>query len=103
MGGARKSDGWIDNQLAVMQDCCMALVIPVSKRGTVTLPPGLRKRLGLDRLENPMLLVEEQGGKLVLEAATALPVREIPESTLKKWICEDESGMDAFNSTEKDA
>ena len=79
----------------------MAVVLPVSKRGTVTLPPDMRRRLGLDRLANPMLLAEEKDGKLVLQAAAAFPVREIPESTLKKWIRDDEAVMAVFEKTRK--
>jgi bifunctional DNA-binding transcriptional regulator/antitoxin component of YhaV-PrlF toxin-antitoxin module len=79
----------------------MAVVIPVSKRGTVTLPPDMRRRMGLDRLTNPMLLAEEKDGKLVLQAAVALPVRDISETTLKKWIREDEAAMVVFEKTRK--
>jgi bifunctional DNA-binding transcriptional regulator/antitoxin component of YhaV-PrlF toxin-antitoxin module len=79
----------------------MAVVIPVSKRGTVTLPPDIRRRMGLDRLTNPMLLAEEKDGKLVLQAAAALPVRDISETTLKKWIREDEAAMVVFEKTRK--
>ena len=91
----------VDNGIAAIQYCTMAVVIPMSKRGTVTLPPDLRRRLGLDRLENPMLLAEERDGKLVLEPATAVPVRDIPESTIRQWIGEDEAAMSAFSRPRK--
>lgn len=84
-----------------MQYRSMAVVIPMSKRGTVTLPPELRRRLGLDRLENPMLLAEEQDGKLVLEAATAVPVRDLPEDKIQQWIADDEAAMQAFSKAGK--
>jgi len=32
--------------------------IPVSKRGTITLPPDMRRKLGLDVAVHPMMLVE---------------------------------------------
>jgi bifunctional DNA-binding transcriptional regulator/antitoxin component of YhaV-PrlF toxin-antitoxin module len=32
--------------------------IPVSRRGTTTLPPDMRRKLGLDAAEHPMMLVE---------------------------------------------
>ena len=79
----------------------MAIAIPISKRGTVTIPPEMRKRLGVDQLQNPMLLVEERDGKLYLEPAAAIPVRDIPKSTLQSWIKEDEKEMTAFRSTQK--
>lgn len=69
-----------------MPQCSMAIAIPISKRGTATIPPEIRKRLGVDQLENPMLLVEERDGKLYLEPAAAVPVRDIPEVTLR-CIC----------------
>ena len=79
----------------------MALVVPISKRGTITIPPEIRKRLGIDQLENPMLLIEERDGKLYMEPASAVPVRNIPETTLQRWIKEDEADMAAFQKTEK--
>ncbi|MGB1127349.1 MAG: hypothetical protein ACPG3X_03130 [Opitutales bacterium] len=75
----------------------MATAIPVSKRGTVTIPPEIRKRLGMDRLENPMLLIEERDGKLYMEPAAAIPVRDIPKSKLRSWIQKDEAEMAAFH------
>lgn len=79
----------------------MAIAVPISKRGTVTIPPEIRKRLGMDRLENPMLLVEERDGKLYLEPAAAIPVRDIPKSKLQSWIKEDEKEMTAFRKTKQ--
>ena len=79
----------------------MAIAVPISKRGTVTIPPEIRKRLGVDRLKNPMLLVEERDGKLYLEPAAAIPVRDIPQSTLRNWIKEDEAEMAAFKKADK--
>lgn len=79
----------------------MTVILPVSKRGTVTLPPDLRSKLGLDRLENPMLLAEEKDGKLLLEPATAVPVRDLPEATIRGWIVEDEKAMAALKGVRK--
>ena len=79
----------------------MSTVIPISKRGTVTLPPALRRSLGLEGLENPMLIASEVDGKLVLEPATAIPVRDIPKKTIRKWISEDEAAMKAFKAKTK--
>ena len=68
----------------------MSQILPVSKRGTITLPPAYRRKLGLDRMENPLVIAEERNGKLILEIATAVPVRDIPERTIRGWIEEDE-------------
>ena len=74
----------------------MAIAVPISKRGTVTIPPEIRKKLGVDRLDNPMLLVEEKDGRLYFEPAAAIPVRDIPKSKLQCWIKEDEAEMATF-------
>ena len=84
-----------------MQHYNMTTVVPISKRGTVTIPPEIRKRLGVDQLENPMLLIEERDGKLYMEPASAIPVRNIPIATLQHWIEEDEAEMAAFQETTK--
>lgn len=74
-----------------MQHYGMQKIVPVSKRGTITLPPSFRKKLGLDRLENPLMIVEENQGRLVMQVAAAVPVREFSEGTIRKWIAEDEA------------
>lgn len=86
---------------AVLQHYGMAIAVPISKRGTFTIPPEIRKRLGVDQLENPMLLVEERDGKLYLEPAAAVPVRDIPKATLRSWIEQDEAEMAAFKKTRR--
>ena len=77
----------------------MAIAVPISKRGTVTIPPEIRKKLGVDRLDNPMLLVEEKDGRLYFEPAAAIPVRDIPKSKLQSWIKEDEAEMATFKKS----
>lgn len=44
--------------------CGMAIAVPINQRGTFTIPPEIRKCLGVDQLKNQMLLVEERDGKL---------------------------------------
>ena len=78
-----------------MQHCSMTS-IPVSKRGTITLPPDIRRKLGLDAAEHPMMLVEMRDGGVFLQPAEALPLRDIPEETLQGWIAEDERDAEAF-------
>ena len=70
--------------------------ISISKRGTITLPPEIRRALGLDLAKNPMMLVEMRGGGVFLQAAEAMPVRDIPIETINEWIAEDERGAEAF-------
>jgi bifunctional DNA-binding transcriptional regulator/antitoxin component of YhaV-PrlF toxin-antitoxin module len=89
----------LDKRFAAIQQFSMKKVLPISKRGTITLPPAYRRKIGLDRLENPLILVEEREGKLILEVATALPVRDIPKETIESWIAEDEADGAALRGT----
>jgi hypothetical protein len=43
-----------------------------------------------------MVLVEEREGGVFLLPAAAVPVRDIPESTLRRWIAEDERDAEGF-------
>ncbi|HKB91296.1 MAG TPA: AbrB/MazE/SpoVT family DNA-binding domain-containing protein [Opitutaceae bacterium] len=79
----------------------MATTLPVSKRGALTLPPALRRKLGLDRLSSPMVIVEEREGGLFLQPAAAVPVRDIPKETIARWIARDEAEMTQFTGTAK--
>ena len=62
------------------------ITLPLSKRDSLTLPPALRRKMGLDKLRNPILLVEERDGGLFLHPAMALPVRDLPNRLLKKSL-----------------
>lgn len=77
----------------------MATAIPISKRGTVKIRKEMRKHLLINQLQNLILLFEERGRKLYLEPTAAIPVRDIPKSTLRTWIKEDEKEMATFPST----
>jgi len=70
--------------------------IPVSKRGTITLPPEIRRILGLDSAANSMMLLELRNGGVFLQPAEAMPVRDIPMETLQQWIAEDERDAEGF-------
>jgi bifunctional DNA-binding transcriptional regulator/antitoxin component of YhaV-PrlF toxin-antitoxin module len=83
-----------------MQHCRMT-TLALSKRGSLTLPPALRRKLGLDKLRNPLLLVEERDGGLFLQPAVALPVRDLPKAQIQAWIARDEADMKAFQVAEK--
>jgi hypothetical protein len=83
---------------AAMQHYGMTITLPVSKRGSLTLPPAVRQKMGLDKLLNPMVLVEEREGGLFLQAAVALPVRDLPKKQIEQWIARDEAEMAAFRA-----
>jgi bifunctional DNA-binding transcriptional regulator/antitoxin component of YhaV-PrlF toxin-antitoxin module len=83
-----------------MQHCGMT-TLALSKRGSLTLPPELRRRMGLDKLRNPLLIVEEREGGLFLHPAVALPVRDLPKAQIQAWINRDEAEMKAFKATGK--
>lgn len=74
----------------------MSSVVQVSKRGTVTIPPEFRRSLGLDKVSNPLVILEESEGKLILVPATAVPVRDLSKDEIESWIAEDEAGMDRY-------
>ena len=84
-----------------MQHCGMSITLPVNKRGGLTLPPELRRKLGLDRLASPLLLVEERDGGLFLQPSVAIPVRDLPREKLARWIARDDAEMAKFAATPK--
>jgi bifunctional DNA-binding transcriptional regulator/antitoxin component of YhaV-PrlF toxin-antitoxin module len=84
------TSGPVDFGFAAMQHYCMPTAIPISPRGTITLPAGLRQRLKLDPKEHAMLIVEEREGGIFLHPAITVPVRELPARTIRKWVRADE-------------
>jgi bifunctional DNA-binding transcriptional regulator/antitoxin component of YhaV-PrlF toxin-antitoxin module len=88
------------NRIAATQHCGMR-TLAHSKRGSLTLPPELRRKMGLDKLRNPILLVEEREGGVFLHPAVAMPVRDLPKSQIKAWIARDEAEMKAFQAVGK--
>jgi len=79
----------------------MVTLLQISKRGALTLPPILRRKLGLEGLENPMVLVEERDSGLFLQAAVPVPVRDIPKETINRWLARDKAELAAFKRTKK--
>jgi bifunctional DNA-binding transcriptional regulator/antitoxin component of YhaV-PrlF toxin-antitoxin module len=84
-----------------MQHCRMTATIHLSKRGSLTLPPAMRRKLGLDKLRHPLLLVEERDGGLFLQPAAAMPMRDIPKAKIREWISRDEAELKALLNTPK--
>jgi bifunctional DNA-binding transcriptional regulator/antitoxin component of YhaV-PrlF toxin-antitoxin module len=68
----------------------MSTSITISSRGTLTLPIGLRRRLGIDR-NHAVLLAEEREDGIFLHPAVTVRIRDIPAATIKKWIANDEA------------
>ena len=62
----------------------------------MTLPSEIRKSLGLDVSAHPMMLAELRDGGVFLQPAEAVPVRDIPLTTMKQWIEEDERDASRF-------
>ncbi len=70
--------------------------ITMTKRGAVTIPPDLRRKLGVDGVQHALLIVEERDGGLFLQPAAAVPLRDIPRATIDAWISEDKRGLEAW-------
>jgi hypothetical protein len=83
---------------AAAQLCGMATRLPISKRGSLTLPPALRRKMGPDKMPNQMVVVEKREGGLFLRPAIALPIREIPKKQIEEWIARDEAEMAAVRA-----
>lgn len=55
----------------------------VSSRGQITLPAGVRKRLGIK--SGGVILIEERAGELVLRPAAVLEVEHYADDDIKAW------------------
>ena len=82
-----------------MQIGGMTMTLPINKRGGLTLPPSRRRKLGLEGIDNPLVIVEERDGGIFLQPAAAIPVRDISRAQLARWIARDEGEMKAFTGT----
>ena len=54
--------------------------------------------MGLDKMRNPMVILEEREGGLFLQPAVALPIRDIPKKQIEEWISRDEAEMAALRT-----
>ena len=90
----------LDCRNAVLQNINMT-TLTLNKRGGITLPPAIRRRMGLDRMDNPLIVVEERDGGVFLHPAAAMPVRDIPAGTIQSWIREDEEAMLALRKVSR--
>jgi bifunctional DNA-binding transcriptional regulator/antitoxin component of YhaV-PrlF toxin-antitoxin module len=74
----------------------MIYTLPVSKRGTLTLPPELRIKLKLNRLNSPMVVLDEKDGVVIMQSAVAMPIRDIPKESINRWILNDEADFNTY-------
>ena len=74
-----------------MQHCGMSYTVPISKRGSLTIPPALRRKLGVDKVPAPLVVLSERDGGLFVQFAAAVPVRDIPKSVIEGWVREDQA------------
>lgn len=79
----------------------MSYTLPISKRGTLTLPPELRRRLKLDQVKSPLVIVEERDGGLFLQSAVAMPIRNLPKEKINRWILNDEADAETIKAFRK--
>ena len=84
-----------------MQYNCMTYTLPVSKRGTLTLPPELRIKLKLNRLNSPMVVLDEKDGVVIMQSAVAMPIRDIPKESINRWILNDEAEFNTYKKKKK--
>ena len=80
----------IDFRISAIRYFCMSTAIMISSRGTLTLPIGLRRKLGLDK-GHSVLLAEERPDGIFLHPAVTVRLRDIPAATIKKWVRDDEA------------
>lgn len=65
----------------------MPETLVVSSRGQITLPVGLRRRLGIS--PGDVLIVEDRDGELVFKPAPVLPVDNYTEEQVLAWDRDD--------------
>lgn len=61
----------------------MKASVLVSSRGQITLPAGVRKRLGIK--SGGVILIEERAGELVLRPAAVLEVEHYTDDEIAMW------------------
>ncbi len=83
-----------------MQHDCM-IAVPLSKRGTLTIPPEFRRKLGIDKMSNPMFLVEECDGGLFLQPAVAMPIQNLPRRKIPTRITQDKADTEPAKPASK--
>jgi antitoxin PrlF len=61
--------------------------LTVSGRGQITLPAGMRKRLGIEA--GGIVIAEEREGDIVLRPAAVLEIETYSDADIVRWDAED--------------
>ena len=61
--------------------------LTISNRGQITLPAGIRKRLGIKA--GGMLVLEERNGEVVLRPAVVVEIETYTDADIARWDKED--------------
>jgi len=61
--------------------------LTVSGRGQITLPAGMRKRLGIQ--SGGVVIAEERDGEIVLRPAAILEIENYSDDDIARWDAED--------------
>ncbi len=69
----------------------MPAVANVSSRGTLTLPIQIRRKLGLTKNSQAIIIFEERPDGILLHPAIPVPIRDLPRAKVKAWIEQDEA------------
>ncbi|MBN1309047.1 MAG: AbrB/MazE/SpoVT family DNA-binding domain-containing protein [Chitinispirillaceae bacterium] len=69
----------------------MTATIQINRRGTLTLPKELRKKLGLEK--GGVVMAEEAAEGIVLRPAVAFPVEMYTDSRIEEFDKEDDALM----------
>ena len=70
----------------------MRETLVVSSRGQITLPAGLRKRMGIK--SGDVVILEEHGNKIVLKPGIVLEVDHYSDEQIARWDIEDKLSED---------
>ena len=70
----------------------MTTTIQINKRGTLTLPKELRKRLGLEK--GGVIIAETSDDGIILRPAVAFPIEMYTDSRIKEFEKDDEKLME---------
>ena len=62
--------------------------LTVSSRGQITLPAGIRKRLGIGA--GGMVVLEERNGEVVLRPAVVVEIEAYTDTDIAQWDKEDQ-------------
>ncbi len=74
-------------------------VISLSSKGQLTLPEGVRKKLGLSK--GDMLAVVEKDGQIILSPVSVLPVKMYTDTEIAEW--DEENDLTADEAAAFDA